>query len=107
MAKGKYNRDYRLIEEFRENGRVRTGYEYIGDPWFFRLDEKTVAAEKKKAAAKKNTTPRKRTMTTVLMSSMRKKNRNCPQMNMMKRSATAFSLREEPEIFSGSYSARS
>ena len=45
MAKGKYNRDYRLIEEFRENGRVRTDYEYIGDPWFFRLDEKTVAKE--------------------------------------------------------------
>ena len=49
MAKGKYNRDYRLIEEFRENGRVRTDYEYIGDPWFFRSDEKTVEAERKKA----------------------------------------------------------
>lgn len=49
MAKGKYNRDYRLIEEFRENGRVHTDYEYIGDPWFFRLGEKTVGAEKNKA----------------------------------------------------------
>lgn len=45
MAKGKYNRDYRLIEEFRTDGRVHTDYEYIGDPWFFRLDEKTVRKE--------------------------------------------------------------
>lgn len=49
MAKGKYNRDYRLIEEFKENGRVRTDYEYIGDPWLFHFDEKTVEKEKKKA----------------------------------------------------------
>jgi len=49
MAKGKYNRDYRLIEEFRENGRVRTDYEYIGDPWFFSSDRKTVAEEQNKA----------------------------------------------------------
>lgn len=49
MVKGKYNRDYRLIEEFRENGRVHTDYEYIGDPWFFRLDEEIVEKEKKTA----------------------------------------------------------
>ena len=49
MAKGKYNRDYRLIEDFKENGRVRTGYEYIGDPWFFHLDGNTVEKEKKKS----------------------------------------------------------
>lgn len=49
MAKGKYSRDYRLIEEFKENGRVRTGYEYIGDPWFFQFDTKTVETEKKKS----------------------------------------------------------
>ena len=49
MAKGKYSKDYRLVEEFRENGRVHTGFEYIGEPWFFCADEKTVAEEKKKA----------------------------------------------------------
>lgn len=49
MAKGKYNRDYRLIEEFPEKGRVRTGYEYIGDPWFLCSEEKVFQSDMKKA----------------------------------------------------------
>lgn len=51
MARGKYNKDYRLTEEFQANGRVRTGYEYIGEPWFFCADAKTVETEKKKSLA--------------------------------------------------------
>ena len=49
MAANKYSRDYRLIEEFIEKGRVRTDYEYIGDYWSFEKDEKTVAEEKRRA----------------------------------------------------------
>lgn len=49
MQKGKYNRDYRLIEEFRADGRVHTDYEYIGDPWYFDLDESNVEKGKRKA----------------------------------------------------------
>ncbi|MBQ6469349.1 MAG: hypothetical protein IJJ50_04755 [Lachnospiraceae bacterium] len=49
MAKNKYNRDYRLIEEFSEKGRVRTDYEYIGNPWFFLTDSNIVEEEKRKA----------------------------------------------------------
>lgn len=51
MARGKYNRDYRLIEEFQANGRVRTGYEYIGEPWFFCAETEVVTKEKKKCLA--------------------------------------------------------
>ena len=51
MARGKYNKDYRLTEEFQANGRVRTGYEYIGNPWFFCADGETVAVNRKKALA--------------------------------------------------------
>ena len=35
MAKNKYGKDYRLIEEFTESGRVKTDYEYIGKPYGF------------------------------------------------------------------------
>ncbi|MBE5997232.1 MAG: hypothetical protein E7240_07780 [Lachnospiraceae bacterium] len=49
MAKNKYSRDYRLIEEFNERGRVRTDYEYIGNPWHFLVDSSIVEEEKRKA----------------------------------------------------------
>ena len=49
MARGKYNRDYRLIEEFQENGRIRMGTEYIGDAWFFTSGAETVKRETKTA----------------------------------------------------------
>ena len=49
MAKNKYSRDYRLIEEFSERGRVRTDYEYIGNPWYYSADSNIVEEEKKKA----------------------------------------------------------
>ena len=49
MAKGKYTKDYRLIEEFREDGRVRTGYEYIGAPYYFEGDRDVLELEKRKA----------------------------------------------------------
>ena len=49
MAKNKYSRDYRLLEEFRSDGRIKTGYEYIGDAWTFKNDSQQVEGEKKKA----------------------------------------------------------
>ncbi len=47
MARNKYSRDYRLVEEFTADGRVKTGYEYIGDAWTFKNDISTVEGEKK------------------------------------------------------------
>ena len=41
MAKNPYGRDYRLVESFSEKGRVKTSYEYIGEPCFFRAGEET------------------------------------------------------------------
>ena len=49
MARNKYSRDYRLVEEFTSDGRVKTGYEYIGDAWTFKNDISGVEGEKKKA----------------------------------------------------------
>ncbi len=48
MAANKYSRDYRLLEHFDERGRVRTDYEYIGDPWIFCHSGPGIEAEKKK-----------------------------------------------------------
>ena len=49
MAKNKYSRDYRLIEDFRADGKIRTDYEYIGDKWVFKHDEAFVRGESRKA----------------------------------------------------------
>ena len=48
MARNKYVRDYRLVENIDERGRVRTETEYIGDSYFF--VRPTDAAREKKIA---------------------------------------------------------
>ena len=35
MARNPYRKDYRLVEEFSEKGRVKTSYEYIGEACVF------------------------------------------------------------------------
>ena len=49
MAVNKYNKDYRLVEDFRANGKVKVTYEYIGRPWYFSCGTETVGTDKKKA----------------------------------------------------------
>ena len=48
MARNKYAKDYRLVEQFDLSGRVRTGYEYIGKDYRYTTPEirrqKTLAA---------------------------------------------------------------
>ncbi len=51
MARNRYVKDYRLLEHFGENGRVRTGYEYIGDPYRFCAGEAQARASLKKSLA--------------------------------------------------------
>ncbi len=51
MARGKYNRDYRLNEYFAENGRVRTDYEYIGPPCYFCADYSEVQKQMNRGLA--------------------------------------------------------
>ena len=48
MARNKYVRDYRLVENIDERGRVRTETEYIGDYFWF-VDGPAAAREKKNA----------------------------------------------------------
>lgn len=48
MARGKYSRDYRLIEKFQADGRVKTDYEYIGNPWYYCEDSDAVRKGKRK-----------------------------------------------------------
>ena len=47
--RNRYNQDYRLLEEFREDGRIRTDYEYIGKPYRFQKARGEVEKAKKRA----------------------------------------------------------
>lgn len=51
MARNKYSKDYRLLEEFNEKGKVKTDYEYIGKPYGFEEDLSLVEPARKKALA--------------------------------------------------------
>ena len=51
MAINRYVKDYRIVEEFNARGRVKTSYEYIGEPYYFTADKKEVSAAKKKSIA--------------------------------------------------------
>lgn len=48
MAVNRYVGDYRLVEEFDENGKVRTSYEYIGEQYFFVLPAEVVRGTKQR-----------------------------------------------------------
>ena len=50
MARNKYLKDYRLLESVDEKGRIRTDYEYIGDPWRYAGGAEAAMAGKKRAA---------------------------------------------------------
>ena len=47
MATKKYIKDYRLVEELSEKGRIKTTYEYIGDDYIFTSPKETVERSKK------------------------------------------------------------
>ena len=49
MAVNKYNKDYRLHEEFLANGKIRMRSEYIGSPYYFKCGADKVHTEKKRA----------------------------------------------------------
>ncbi len=49
MAKNRYAKDYRLLETWDEKGKLKTTYEYIGNPYRFACAGETVRKEKKRA----------------------------------------------------------
>ncbi len=51
MSRNKYVKDYRLEQTISQKGRIKTGYSYIGLPYFFISDGESVARRKKTASA--------------------------------------------------------
>ena len=47
MAKNRYARDYRLVENFDERGKVKITYEYTGTAWRFLRDAQVIRMEKR------------------------------------------------------------
>ena len=50
MARNKYVKDYRIVETVNERGRIKAGYEYIGDAWYY-VSKAAAAAAGKRALA--------------------------------------------------------
>ena len=51
MAKNRYIKDYRIVETVNERGRIRSDYEYIGQPYYFVAKAETISRVKKTLAA--------------------------------------------------------
>lgn len=47
MSRNRYVSDYRIVETIDARGRVRSDYEYIGAPWVYASDDKTVRAARR------------------------------------------------------------
>lgn len=50
MSRNRYVKDYRLVENVNERGRIKTTYEYIGEDYYFAADAGTVHAARKRLA---------------------------------------------------------
>lgn len=51
MAKNRYIKDYRIVETVNERGRIRSDYEYIGQPYYFAAKADRIRRAKKSLTA--------------------------------------------------------